>query len=177
MVDVIREWAGTERLFRLNFGGVLDLEEACGKQAIGAVFLRLSTGQFFATDVYQTIRLALIGGGMNVVEVKQLLDKHFDTNPLVEHASLASDILITLMVGVESAGKGEAGDEPMKFSEYSQICRVFNLSPQNLREMSYADLQNMMHGYNAGSGQNAEPPTEEEFNQILAKYEPEAVNV
>ena len=177
MADVIREWAGVERLFRLNFGGVMDLEEACGKQALGAIFLRLSTGQFFANEVYQIIRLALIGGGTDQLETKQLLDKHFDANPFMENASLASDILVTLMVGVEKTeGGAESDPDPFKFSEVSQVCRVFNMSPQDLRDMSYADFSNMMRGYNSGAEQKAEHVTEDEFNEILSKYEPEALN-
>lgn len=46
MAEIITEWAGKERLFRLTFGRVMDLEESCEKQAIGAIFLRITTGQF-----------------------------------------------------------------------------------------------------------------------------------
>lgn len=177
MAELIAEWAGTERLFRLDLGGVLDVEEACGKDAIGAIFLRISTGQFKVHDVYHVIRLALIGGGMNKVEAKQLIDARFDTITYLEHASLAGDILISLMSGVEEGEASEAGGDlqPWKFSEVSQICRIFNMSPADLRAMSYPDFLNMIKGYNATIDQKAAPPTEEEFEAILAKYEPEAL--
>lgn len=176
MAELITEWAGTERAFRLNFGGVLDLEEAVGKDAIGSIFLRVSTGQFRVSDVYHVIRLALIGGGMNSVEAKQLMDAHFDTRPYFENAQLAGDILLSIMSGVEDGDRdGEGDQKPMKFSEISQICRVFNMSPLDLREMSYADFFNLCKGYNANGPKKAEPPTEEEFEEILAKYEPEAL--
>lgn len=175
MADVIADWAGKDRLFRLTFGGVLDLEEACGKEAIGAIFLRVSTGQFRAQDVWHTIRLALIGGGENKVEAKRLLETHFDRAPYLDNAALAGDILVSLMAGVEDDGKREGGEaEPIRFSEVSQICREFSLSPLELREMTYADFINMIRGFNAGGGK-VEPPTEEEFEAILAKYEPEAL--
>ena len=80
MAEVIAEWAGKERLFRLTFGSILDLEEICGKDAIGAIFLRVSTGAFKASDVYHILRLALVGGGMAAVEVKQLL-LHLGSSP------------------------------------------------------------------------------------------------
>ncbi|APE43415.1 hypothetical protein BOO69_08290 [Sulfitobacter alexandrii] len=177
MAEVIADWAGAERLFRLDLGGVLDLEEACHRDAIGSIFLRISTGQFKAMDVHHVLRLALIGGGMAKVEAKQLLDDRFDTIPYLESATLAGEILIALMSGVE---EGEADDAtgdpaPWKFSELSQICRVFNMSPADLRAMSYPDFLNMLKGYNATTAQKAAPPTEEEFEEILAKYEPEAL--
>ena len=41
--------------------------------------------------------------------------------------------------------------------------------------MTYADFVNMVKGFNSASDRKAEPPTEEEFEAILAKYEPEAL--
>lgn len=178
MAEVIAEWAGKERLFRLTLGGVFDLEEACGKEAIGAIFLRVSTGQYRVDDLWHTIRLALIGGGENKVEAKRLMENHFHRTPYMENAALAGDILIALMSGaeeVDSKDEADSAPEPLKFSEVSQICRVFNLSPIELREIPYADFLNMVTGFNAAADQRAEPPTEEEFEEILAKYEPEAL--
>ncbi len=177
MAEIIAEWAGKERLFRLSFGGVLDLEQACGKVAVGEIFQRISAGRFFAGDVWHVIRLSLIGGGESPLEVKRLLDAHFDHTPYMVSAGIAGEILIGLMVGVESAGKG-GGDAPapMKFSELSQVCRVFNLSPNDLRAMEYADLINMISGFNAASSGKLEHLSEEEFAEILAKYEPGALN-
>ena len=177
MAEVIAEWAGKERLFRLTFGSILDLEEICGKDAIGAIFLRVSTGAFKASDVYHILRLALIGGGMAAVEVKQLLDQRFDTIPYLEHSMLAGEILIAVMSGVEQdeGAEGSGDPSPWKFSEVSQISRVFNMSPIDVRDMTYADFVNMVKGFNSASDRKAEPPTEEEFEAILAKYEPEAL--
>ena len=175
MADLIDEWAGKERLFRLNFGDVLDLEEACG-DAIGAIFLRVSTGRFRANDLWHVIRLALIGGGETKVEAKRLMEAHFETKPYLDHASLAGDILIAVMTGVEETGERERENpERMKFSEVSQICRTFHMSPNDLRATSYADFINMVTGFNAASGPKLEPITEEEFDDILARYEPEAL--
>ena len=177
MADVSLEWAGKDRLFRLDFGGVLDLEEACGKEAIGAIFLRISSGKFYASDIWHTIRLALIGGGENKIEAKRLMEKHFDRTPYTENASIAGEILIALMTGIEEtdAGGDGADPEPIRFSEVSQICRTFNMSPHDLRALTYADFVNMVKGFNASQGPRLDPPTEEEFEEILAKYEPEAL--
>lgn len=177
MAEIIADWAGTERLFRLNVGGVLDLEQACGGDGIGAIFLRISTGQFRVMDVHHVIRLALIGGGLDKVSAKQLLEDRFDTIPYLENSELAGEILISLMAGVEETetDNSKADDTPWKFSELSQICQVFHMSPQDLRNMSYPDLLNMVKGYNAATDVKAKPPTEEEFDAILARYEPQAL--
>lgn len=92
----------------------------------------------------------------------------------MENATIAADILISLMVGVEEAGGGDSSDPaPIKFSEVSQICREFHMSPQDLRDLSYADFINLVRGFNAASGNKFAPPSEDEFAAILAKYEPE----
>lgn len=176
MAEIIKEWAGTDRLFRLTFGGVMDLEEACGA-AIGQIFIRVAGGQFRVADVYHTIRLALVGGGMPLIDAKRLMHAHFDTRPYMDNAAVAGEILASLMVGIEpseSQGHGEA--EPIRFSEVSQICREFNMSPQELRDLRYPDFVNMVRGFNAASARTAEHITEEEFIEILNKYEPEAVS-
>ncbi|AVO36596.1 gene transfer agent family protein [Pukyongiella litopenaei] len=175
MAEIVEEWAGKERLFRLNFGLVLDLEEATG-EAIGRIFMRVAGGSYRAADIYHTIRLALIGGGASIIDAKRLLEAHFDTRPYVENASLAGAILASLMVGVEGNESDEPAEpEKIRFSEVSQICREFNLSPQELRDMRYPDFVNMVRGFNAGSKRQAEHITDDEFMDILNRYEPEAL--
>jgi hypothetical protein len=174
MAELIAEWAGKERLFRLTFGGVLDLEQAVG-DGIGHVFIRVAGGQFKVGDVYHTMRLALIGGGMSVIDAKRLLEAHFDTRPYLENAGIAGQILSSLMTGVEEIGEDGDVPEPHKFSEVSQICRVFHMSPQDLRDMRYADFVNMVRGYNAASETQAPHLSEEEFLDILNRHEPEVV--
>lgn len=177
MAEVIRDWAGKERLFRLDLGGVMQVEEACGGEGIGAIFLRLSSGKFRAHEVHSILRLALIGGGENKVSAKLLLDKHFDLIPYAENAAMAGEIMMALMMGIEEGAAGEVGEPaPIKFSEIAQICRVFNMSPHDLKALTYAEFVNLVAGFNAASSpQKAEPPSEEEFEAILAKYEPEAL--
>lgn len=178
-MQLVREWAGRDREFALSFGGVMDLEQACGDgrtpDAIGNIFQRVSTGRFRVADVYHTIRLALIGGGMGIVEAQALMRSYFDTRPYMENATLAGDILLTLLAGIEATtGDQDTAEEPapLRFSEVSQICRVFHMSPSDLRAMRYADFVNMMRGFEAGSSKKVEFLSDEEFEEILAKYEP-----
>jgi len=173
-MDVVLEWAGKERLFRLKFGDVMDLEQACG-EAIGTIFASVSGGSFKVGYVYHTLRLALISGGLSVMDTKRLVSNQFDAHPYMTHASVAGEILANLMVGIEPSEKESSGEpEPIVFSDVSQICRAFNMSPLDLREMRYSDFANMVRGFNAGSEAKADHITEEEFMDILNRYEPGA---
>ncbi len=170
MVEVTSEWAGKERLFRLAFGDVLDLEQAC-ESGIGPIYARLISGQFKLGDIWHTLRLGLIGGGMEALRAKALLVDQFDRRPYVDHAALAAEIILALMTGVEPVAETTStdGSAPLKFSEVSQMCTVFNLSPLDLRAMRYADVINLMRGYSA-SGRKSEPPSEAEFEAMLARH-------
>jgi len=170
MAELIRDWAGKDRTFRLLFGDVLDLEQACDA-AIGTIYARVVAGQFRAGDLWHTIRLALIAGGMEAVRAKALLVDQFDRKPYVDHAALAAEILIAIMTGVEppASDAEPPPPAPMKFSDVSQICRVFHLSPVDLRAMRYADVINLMRGYSA-AGRKAEPPSEAEFEAMLLRH-------
>jgi hypothetical protein len=179
-MELIREWAGRDRIFALRFGDVLDLEQACGngkeRAAIGAIFMSVGSGRFGAGEVYHTIRLALIGGGLERLKADHLMREHFDKGPYVAHASLAMDILTALMAGIEpSDGEGGGDPKPLKFSEVSQICQTFHMSPNDLRAMRYDDFVNLIRGFNAGSKRKVEFLSDEEFADILARYEPEAL--
>lgn len=177
MAELIREWAGTERLFRLTFGGVMDLEQACGGTGIGVIFQRISTGRFEARDVHECIRLALIGGGMGPLDAKRLMASHFDKRGYLDNAQVAGDILLAVMAGVEPEPAEDEAEpksdpaEPYRFSEVSQLCRVFHMRPDDLRAMRYADFVNMVRGFNAGSERKAEAPSEEEFLAMLDRHE------
>ena len=165
------EWAGKERLFCLDFGRVLDLEEACG-DAIGAIFVRVASGRYKVTDVYHAIRLGLVGGGSSIIDAKRLMAAHFDTRPYAENATIAGEILASLMVGVEPSDNEKSEGDRLKFSEVSQICREFNMSPDDLRRMPYADFVNMVRGFNAASNNKVDYISEDEFVDILNRYEP-----
>ena len=89
MGEVILDWAGEPRVFRLNFGNILDLEQACGRVGIGEIYLKLGTHNYFANYVYHTIRQGLLGGGMRAEEADKLLQERFMHAPMVANFELA----------------------------------------------------------------------------------------
>lgn len=56
-------WAGGEHAMRLGMGELLALQEACDAGP-RVLFLRLQAGVYRVADPVETVRLALIGGGM-----------------------------------------------------------------------------------------------------------------
>lgn len=118
------EWADGEYAFRLPVGQIAELQEKCGA-GVGLIFARMSAGrfmdkdgavsfnpllaQFRAEDVFETIRLGLIGGGhgmvdgkaieVNSVKALQLVRSYVHARPLLENWRVAYAILAAYIVG------------------------------------------------------------------------------
>lgn len=177
-MQAILEWAGVERCFKLDFGLILDLEEACRGEPLGMIFQRMAAGQFRVGEVYHIIRLGLIGGGLSMIEAKALMASHFDQRPYLQNALVAGEILKALMVGIEprdSAPDPDRKPERIRFSEAVQVCREFNMAPEDLRRLSFADYLNLMKGWAAGSKKDADPLSEDEFAEMVARAQASGV--
>lgn len=107
-------WSGGEDVFCLaKVGLILDLEEKCGA-GIAAIMGRLGDGSWRLNDIRETIRLGLIGGGMDPVKAMAAVRNHVDDEPLASSVLLAYQIIAAVMVGVKDdpVGKGKpAADE------------------------------------------------------------------
>lgn len=120
--EVILEWADGEYLFALKGKEIEELQQICGKVGFGAIFQRVSLGQWFWGDLYHTIRLGLIGGGMGAVEAKRLTDMYISQEkpsaPLIRGPNspetVAIAVLRAVMHGFEdiSSGEAQAGESP-----------------------------------------------------------------
>lgn len=116
--EVVLEWGDGERLFALKGAQIEELQVVCGKIGFGAIYQRVMLSQWFWGDLYHTVRLGLIGGGLGSVEAKRLTDFYLGNeagenrvplgagpnNPL----SVAQAILNATMVGMEDLPSGEA---------------------------------------------------------------------
>jgi hypothetical protein len=105
-------WRGGEHQFCLaKVGLILDLEDKC-KAGVAGIFNRLIGDAWFVNDVRETIRLALIGGGMKPDEAMQLVRNNVDQNEsgLAPSVMLAVAILKAVIVGVpdDPVGKEQA---------------------------------------------------------------------
>lgn len=169
MAALYREFAGAEREFRLRLGDILDLEEACGKVGIGAIYLRLAGHQYFIRDIQHTIRLALIGGGLPATEAGELVRQRLDAGLLVELQGLAVDILVARFAGLEpeQSDTEDAGEPvPLDADEILSSLLQLGLSPEQVRAMDYDDFRRLCRA--TGRGQIA-PPSDEEFRAMIAQ--------
>lgn len=73
--EIQMEFADGRYAFGLNIKQILELEEKCGA-GIAAIHARLWNGLYTANDVVETIRLGLVGGGMDPVRAMKLVDRY-----------------------------------------------------------------------------------------------------
>lgn len=116
--EVTLEWADGEYLFALKSAQIEELQKVCGNVGFGVIYQRVMLGTWFIGDLKNTIRLALIGGGMGAVEAKRLTEAYAQP-PFVagpnNPESLVRAILKASMVGMEDLdppGEQMAGKDP-----------------------------------------------------------------
>lgn len=115
-------WGDGEHSFRLPIKQLQELEEKCGAGTF-EIYGRLSpTKDVFGNvaaapawrvaDLYHTIRLGLVGGGMPAHEAVKLVDRYFDEWPKIETAIVCAGILGESLSGheAEPVGKAEAAE-------------------------------------------------------------------
>lgn len=96
---------------RLGINELILLQE---KLAVGPYVAaqRLLAGDWLVTDIIETIRLALIGGGMSHKEAFTLTESYIKPGHLMEYATLAGQILMAALAGVEDEPVEGEADAP-----------------------------------------------------------------
>lgn len=105
-------WAGGEHPFRLGIGELRAIEQKCDA-GCAVVLMRLLSSQFKIDDVYQPIRLGLIGGGMSERDAQKTLDAALDVASPYALAIPAAEILRRFFMweSPDQPGEPEAGIE------------------------------------------------------------------
>lgn len=101
--EITEDWADGTYAFRLSVKGILELEEKCGAP-FGQIFSRLTSGLYAANDVIETIRIGLIGGGLDAATAKKLVDRY--ALPIASNYTIARTIILAAMFGFEAAPLG-----------------------------------------------------------------------
>ncbi len=108
-------WGDGEHTFNIaKIAQALELEEKCGC-GVAEIFERLRNGRWHINDVRETIRLALIGGGIdtkNGIDPQKaalLVKRYVDERPWQESVQTAMLILMAAIVGVSG---DEVGKKP-----------------------------------------------------------------
>lgn len=91
-------FADGEHSFKLTKREIEELQVKCGS-GIGTIANRLFARNFAQADINETIRLALIGGGMSAKRAHELIVAYVEGRPLTDAYELAAKILERTLCG------------------------------------------------------------------------------
>jgi len=101
---IMRDLAGQRRKLQLRLGEVAMLE-TLSKAGIGAIALRLVQHAFYVSDVRETLRLALEGGGATEAEATAIVLHYVDGRPLDAYVDVAADVIGAFLRGAPTDDK------------------------------------------------------------------------
>ena len=87
-----------ERTFKLTPALLVEFERLVGGGAWGTA-RRMFAGDATTTEVRETIRLSLVGGGENPKRAAELVETYAGATPFAELYALAADIMTAAMLG------------------------------------------------------------------------------
>lgn len=96
--DVTFDWADGEHTFRLALKELRELQEKCDAGPL-VIFRRLTHGDWRIDDLRETIRLGLIGGGMEPAKALSLTRSYVDDRPLMESVEPALRVMSAALMG------------------------------------------------------------------------------
>lgn len=106
--SVSLKWADGEHTFRLAIGQLRELQEKCNAGPL-TILNRIMGGSWFVDDVRETLRIALIGGGMSAEQALKLVERYVDPGPLLENGNVrtAQAVLMASLMGAEEEPVGK----------------------------------------------------------------------
>jgi hypothetical protein len=106
------DWGDGTYRFALPLAQLEELQTLCDAGPI-VIAGRLEAGMWKLADVYQTLRLGLIGGGMEPVKALRLVKTYVADRPWLENVMPALAVLQAVLIGKpdEPVGKSPAGGE------------------------------------------------------------------
>lgn len=105
--SITLDWADGTYTFRLAWGELIKLQEACDAGPF-VILQRLGSGTWRMQDIRETIRLALIGGETPPEKALQLVRDYVESRPPLETLMLARGILMTAINGPPDEEPGKA---------------------------------------------------------------------
>ena len=113
------DWADGHHAFRLAIAQLRELQDKTGVGP-AALFDRLASRQWRVDDLRETIRLGLIGGGMDPLDALALVRRYVDDRPLMENVLIAWRILSAALIGPEDDQPGKE-DAPTAATETESV--------------------------------------------------------
>lgn len=94
-------WAGGEHVFAFRMGDLRALQNKVNRGP-EEILMRLANRTWFVDEAIETVRIGLIGGGMDRDEARRLIDLVADGHPLVEFRLTAFEVLSRALYPQES---------------------------------------------------------------------------
>lgn len=98
--SITRPWADGTYTFRLAWGEIIMLQEACDCGPF-VLLQRLAHGTWKVEEISHVYRLGLIGGGMEPVPALKLVQTYVEKRPPMESLELAIEIASAGVVGAD----------------------------------------------------------------------------
>lgn len=115
MQKVILKFGDGEYPFLLRIGEIDELQRLTGT-GMGDIVARLMKGAWYYRDIYDTIRLGLIGAGCAPMRAKQLVDLYVEGRPVADMQDESSPLTVAMQI-VEAFCFGTTdileGEEPV----------------------------------------------------------------
>jgi len=109
--SVTLAWADGNYTFRLAWGELIELQEQCDAGPY-VVLGRLSQGAWKMQDISETLRLGLIGGGVEPAKALTLVETYVKPRPPMENLQFARGVLSLALLGPPPEKNGEPGEKP-----------------------------------------------------------------
>jgi hypothetical protein len=115
--DVTLDWGDGRYKFRLGYGEMLELQEICDAGP-AVIAHRLRNDTYRVQDYRETLRIGLIGGGVEQGKALRLIKRFVDNQPPAENLLHAWIVLNAFLIGVseEEVGKLLGDGETMETS-------------------------------------------------------------
>jgi hypothetical protein len=123
---ITRDFGDGAYEFQLPVKQLDALQDECGCGP-AELFVRLMSHRWRRKDIRETIRLGLIGAGMEAMAALRLVKLYVDDQPLMQFRQLASDIVEALLQGIKEATEGKAA--AVKTTEETETAPGSSTSP------------------------------------------------
>lgn len=107
------EFGDGEYTFQLRLVQIAELQRKCDA-GIATIWGRVAGQSYHAEDLVETVRLGLIGGGMDAVKAKRLVATYTDEWPMEKWWSHAFAILAACVVGYQPPEEEQPADAEKK---------------------------------------------------------------
>jgi tail tube GTA-gp10-like protein len=180
-VSVELNWVGGEHVFAFNIGQIEALQKLTGEgpgSSLKRLYLSLQEkspmlGPWLTKDVFDVVRLGLVGGGMEIIDARKLVAETVERVGIEPLIAVAADVLLN---GLETKGAEDSYEDDPEETHYEKwdldgmisAGAVMGFTPEQTRKMSIEDFYVVASAIAKSNGAkpNAKAVSDEELQQL-----------